>query len=58
MTLFELQAWLGHSSADTTQHHAKITPNTLSKAYAAAAAGEPWQYYDLGRGFCNYTFFE
>lgn len=24
----------------------------------AAAAGEPWQYYDLGHGFCNYTFFE
>ncbi|MFD0887622.1 tyrosine-type recombinase/integrase, partial [Streptosporangium algeriense] len=82
MTLFELQAWLGHRSADTTQHYAKITPNTLSKAYrdagyfernvrtievlidraavesGAAAAGEPWQYYDLGHGFCNYTFFE
>lgn len=82
MTLFELQAWLGHKSADTTQHYAKITPNTLSKAYrdagyfernvrtievlvdreavenGAAAAGEPWQYYDLGHGFCNYTFFE
>ena len=24
----------------------------------AAAAGEPWQYYDLGHGFCSYTFFE
>jgi Phage integrase family len=82
MTLFELQAWLGHRSADTTQHYAKITPNTLSKAYrdagyfernvrtievlvdraavesGAAAAGEPWQYYDLGHGFCKYTFFE
>jgi integrase len=25
---------------------------------AAAAAGEPWQYYDLGHGYCTYTFFE
>ncbi|MFB4273617.1 tyrosine-type recombinase/integrase, partial [Nonomuraea sp. GTA35] len=82
MTLFELQAWLGHRSPDTTQHYAKITPNTLAQAYqdagyfernvrtievlvdreavesGAAAAGEPWQYYDLGHGFCNYTFFE
>ncbi|MFJ4689429.1 hypothetical protein [Streptomyces sp. NPDC088789] len=24
----------------------------------AAASGEPWQYYDLGHGFCTYTFFE
>ncbi|MGH3422474.1 MAG: tyrosine-type recombinase/integrase, partial [Streptosporangiaceae bacterium] len=33
MTLFELQAWLGHRTPTTTQHYAKITPNTLSKAY-------------------------
>ena len=82
MTLFELQAWLGHRTPTTTQHYAKITPNTLSKAYTeagyfarnvrtievlldrdavtsgAAAAGEPWQYYDLGHGLCSYTFFE
>jgi integrase len=82
MTLFELQAWLGHRTPNTTQHYAKITPNTLSKAYAeagyfarnvraievlvdrdavtsgAAAAGEPWQHYDLGHGWCTYTFFE
>ncbi|WP_156516466.1 tyrosine-type recombinase/integrase, partial [Nocardia arizonensis] len=82
MTLFELQAWLGHRTPNTTQHYAKITPNTLSKAYSeagyfarnvrtievlldrdavtsgAAAAGEPWQHYDLGHGFCTYTFFE
>jgi hypothetical protein len=25
---------------------------------AAAAAGEPWQHYDLGHGYCTYTFFE
>lgn len=24
----------------------------------AAAGGEPWQYYDLGHGYCSYTFFE
>ncbi len=77
-----LQAWLGHRTPTTTQHYAKITPNTLSKAYTeagyfarnirtievlldrdavasdAAAAGEPWQHYDLGHGYCTYTFFE
>lgn len=36
MTLFELQAWLGHRSPEATQHYAKITPTTLSKAYADA----------------------
>jgi integrase len=82
MTLFELQAWLGHRNPATTQHYAKITPATLSKAYTqagyfarnirtvqvlldrdaittgAAAAGQPWQHYDLGHGYCSYTFFE
>ena len=27
-------------------------------ASRAAASGERWQYYDLGHGFCSYTFFE
>lgn len=36
MTLFELQAWLGHRSPASTQHYAKITPATLSKAYTEA----------------------
>ena len=36
MTLFELQAWLGHESPATTQYYARITPNTLTKAYADA----------------------
>ena len=82
MTLFELQAWLGHRTPTTTQHYAKISPNTLSKAYTeagyfarnvrtievlldrdavtsgAAAAGQPWQHYDLGHGWCSYSFFE
>ncbi len=82
MTLFELQAWLGHRSPNTTQHYAKIAPITLSKAYTeagyfarnlrtievlldrdavtsgGAASGQPWQHYDLGHGWCSYTFFE
>lgn len=82
MTLFELQAWLGHRPPESTQHCAKISPNTLTKAYkdagyfarnvrtievlvdreavesGAAAADEPWQHYDLGHGFCTYSFFE
>ncbi|MBV9452397.1 MAG: tyrosine-type recombinase/integrase [Streptosporangiaceae bacterium] len=82
MTLFELQAWLNHRVLSSTQHYAKITPNTLAKAYndagyfarnlrtievlidrdaitsGAAAAGMPWQHYDLGHGYCTYTFFE
>ena len=82
MTLFELQAWLGHRSPETTQYYAQITPNTLTKAYTdagyfarnvrtievlidraavldgTAAAGKPWQHYDLGHGYCSYTFFE
>lgn len=36
MTLLELQAWLGHRSPQSTQYYAKITPNTLSKAYSEA----------------------
>jgi integrase len=82
MTLFELQAWLGHRSPASTQHYAKISPATLSKAYSEAGyfarnlrtievlldrdavtsghagAGEPWQHYDLGHGYCSYSFFE
>ena len=27
-------------------------------ASGAAAAGEPWQHYDLGHGYCTCTFFE
>jgi hypothetical protein len=82
MTLFELQAWLGHRSPQSTQYYAKISPVTLTRAYddagyffrnvrtievladrdavasGAAAAGEPWQHYDLGHGYCTCTFFE
>jgi integrase len=45
MTLFELQAWLGHRDPSTTQHYAKITPHTLTRAYTQAgtspATSEP-----------------
>jgi len=82
MSLFELQAWLGHQSPLTTQYYVQITPTKLAKAYAAAgyfdrnvrtievlidqdtiksgaaAAGEPWKFYDLGHGYCTYDFFD
>jgi len=82
MTLFELQAWLGHRSPQSTLFYAKISPNTLTRAYqdagyfsrntrtievlidrdavasGATTAGQPWQHYDLGHGYCSYTFFE
>ncbi|MGI8307751.1 tyrosine-type recombinase/integrase [Saccharopolyspora hattusasensis] len=77
MTLFELQEWLGHRTPEATPRYARITPNTLARAYndagyfarnvrtievlvdrdavasGQAAAGEPWQYYDLGHGYCT-----
>jgi integrase len=82
MTLFELQAWLGHRSPQSTQHYTQITPTRLAQAYAdagyfarnvrtvevlidreavqtgAGASGAPWQYFDLGHGYCTYNFFE
>jgi integrase len=82
MTLFELQAWLGHRSPQSTQHYTQITPTRLAQAYADAgyfgrnlrtidvlidreaiqtgvtATGTPWQYFDLGHGYCTYSFFE
>jgi integrase len=82
MTLFELQAWLGHSSTQSTQHYARITPVTLTRAYTdagyfarnvrtievlldrdaitngQAAGGQPFEFYDLGHGYCSYSFFE
>src|SRR5215207_8714181 len=36
MTLFELQAWLGHGSPQSTQHYTQITPTRLAQAYADA----------------------
>lgn len=36
MSLFELQAWLGHGSPASTQHYVAITPTKLAKAYRDA----------------------
>jgi integrase len=36
MTLFELQEWLGHRTPEATTAYAKITPNTLARAYTDA----------------------
>src|SRR5262249_4611894 len=30
----------------------------IDRDAAQHATGEPWQYYDLGHGWCTYTFFE
>jgi integrase len=38
LSLFELQAWLGHSSPQSTQYHARITPTDLPKRMAMRAA--------------------
>jgi integrase len=82
MSLFELQEWLGHRYASSTQHYAKIKLTKLAKSFTqagyfernirvievlldqeavksgAAAAGEPWRFYDLGHGYCSYDFFD
>lgn len=36
MTLFELQAWLGHQSPATTQHYVLTSPTRLAQAYKDA----------------------
>jgi hypothetical protein len=36
LSLFELQAWLGHRSPASTQYYAKLSPTKLSRAYTAA----------------------
>ena len=36
MSLSELQAWLGQANPSSTQHYARITPLTLTKAYTRA----------------------
>ena len=36
MSLFELQAWLGHGSPASTQHYVAISPTKLAKAYTDA----------------------
>ena len=82
MTLFELQAWLGHRSPASTQHYREDQSDHLDKGLqrgrllrsqpaddrspprpggrhlGSAGDGEPWQHYDLGHGYCSYSFFE
>jgi integrase len=36
MTMFELQAWLGHRSPQSTQYYTKISPTRLTRAYQDA----------------------
>jgi hypothetical protein len=36
LTLFELQAWLGHHSVTSTQHYAKKSPTKVAKSYEKA----------------------
>jgi integrase len=36
LSLFELQAWLGHRTPSSTQQYAKIAPTRLAKAYTDA----------------------
>jgi len=50
MTLFELQT--------RNIRTIEVLINRDAVAAGQAAAGEPWQYCDLGHGLCSYTFFE
>lgn len=36
MSLAELQAWLGHRTAESTKHYVSVTPTRQAKAYAEA----------------------
>jgi integrase len=36
MTMFELKAWLGHRSIQSTQHYMQVTPTQLAKAFVDA----------------------
>ncbi|MEU1409151.1 hypothetical protein ABZ471_44115 [Streptomyces sp. NPDC005728] len=36
ITLFDLQEWLGHRTPEATTHYARLTPNTLARAYNGA----------------------
>ena len=36
MSLFEVQAWLGHKHPASTQHYAKVNPAKLTRSYEKA----------------------
>jgi hypothetical protein len=36
----------------------EVLVNRDAVASGATTNGEPWQHYDLGHGYCSYTFFE
>lgn len=36
LSLVELQAWLGHTSPESTQHYTRISPTTLTQSYQNA----------------------
>ena len=46
-------------NADARERHRRLgrTVGRCLCSAGSAAAGEPWQYYDLGHGLCSYTFF-
>ena len=48
MTLFELQAWLGHRSPETTQHYAQITPTHADQGLHRRRLLRPQRAHDRG----------
>jgi hypothetical protein len=67
MSLLELQKWLGHKWANSTQYYLDISPTNVrsiealidrQSVKADATATQPWMFYDLGHGYCSYDFFD
>ncbi|WP_443075513.1 tyrosine-type recombinase/integrase [Streptomyces sp. NBC_01483] len=71
--LHAIASFAGHRSTESTLTYIHLSGRDLAEklnqgmqqihsreavASGAAASGEPWQYYDLGHGWCTYTFFE
>jgi len=48
MTLFELQAWLGHQNPATTQHYAKITPEHAQQGLHRSRVLRPQRAHHRG----------
>ncbi|WP_238598006.1 hypothetical protein [Saccharothrix sp. ALI-22-I] len=51
-------AWVGDCRALLHLRTIEVLVDRDAVTSGAAADGEPWQYYDLGHGYCTYTFFE